>query len=334
MLTVLFTGSMIPTMMTSMTNSTLTAIPGFRVGQQTDLEGATGCTVILCPPGTVGGVDQRGGAPGTRETDLLRPLHQVEHVNAIVLSGGSAYGLAAADGVMRYLEEQQIGYRTATGHVVPIVPAAILFDLAIGDDGVRPDAAMGYAACLAATAAPVEQGTVGAGTGCQIGAILGSPFATKGGIGSASIDLGEGLIVAALVAVNAVGDVLDERGDILAGVRQPPDGKSFAGALNLFRLSPRPLESSNTVIGVVATNARLTRDGAAKVAQMAHDGLARAVNPAHTLVDGDTLFSLASGEIPADVNLVGAFAAEVVAQAIRSGVRAATSLAGVRAWND
>ncbi len=322
-----------PKKTTSMTNDTLTAVPGFRVGQQTDLEGATGCTVILCPPNTVGGVDQRGGAPGTRETDLLSPMHQVEYVNAIVLSGGSAYGLATADGVMHYLEQQQIGYRTATGHIVPIVPAAILFDLAVGKDGVRPDALMGYAACIAASDAPVAQGTVGVGTGCCVGAMLGTSLATKGGLGSASVDLGDGLIVAALVAVNSVGDVLDEHGQIIAGVRRPPDGKSFAGALNLLRTA-RPPASSNTVIGVVATNARLTRDGAAKVAQMAHDGLARAVNPAHTMYDGDTLFSLASGEISADVSVVGAFAAEVVAQAIRNGVRAATSLAGVRARHD
>src|SRR5688572_2516190 len=192
----------LPTM--SMMNNTLTAVPSILVGQQTNLEGATGCTVILCPPNTVGGVDQRGGAPGTRETDLLRPLHMVQHVNAIVLSGGSAFGLSTADGVMRYLEEREIGYKTRTGFTVPIVSAAIVMDLDVGARGMRPDAAMGYAACADASANPVEQGTVGAGTGCRIGALLGSEFATKGGTGSAAVDLGDGLIVAALCVTNAV----------------------------------------------------------------------------------------------------------------------------------
>ncbi len=317
-------------------NNTLTDVPGIRVGQHTHFEGATGCTVVICPSGTVGGVDQRGGAPGTRETDLLHPMHLVETVNAVLLAGGSAYGLSAADGVMRYLEEQGIGYNSRAGFLVPIVPAAILFDLAIGERGVRPDAAMGYSACAAATNAPVEQGTVGAGTGCRVGAMLGNEFATKGGLGSASVDLGEGLVVAALMAVNAVGDVVEDDGTIIAGLRQPPDGNAFQGMLQTMKFMARmtpEASSENTVIGVVATNARLTKEQTNKVAQMAHDGLARAVRPAHTMYDGDTIFALATGEIPADVNAVGAFAAEVVAQAIRNGVRAATSLGGVRAWN-
>lgn len=318
-------------------NNTLTDVPGIRVGHQTHLTGATGCTVIICPDGTVGGVDQRGGAPGTRETDLLHPLHLVQTVNAVVLSGGSAYGLAAADGVMRYLEEHNIGYTSRAGYLVPIVPAAILFDLAVGESSVRPDAAMGYAACEAATSEPVAQGTVGAGTGCRVGAFLGNEFATKGGIGSASVDLGDGLIVAALIAVNAVGDVVDESGQILGGLRQPPDGKTFVGMMNAIRSMARltePPPGNNTVIGVVATNARLTKEEVNKVAQMAHDGLARAVRPAHTMYDGDTLFALATGEIRADVSAIGAYAAEVVAESIRSAVIHATSLAGVRAWND
>ncbi|MFW5691593.1 MAG: P1 family peptidase, partial [Chloroflexota bacterium] len=189
-------------------NNTLTDVPGIRVGHLTNAEAATGCTVILCPPRTTGGVDQRGGAPGTRETDLLRPLHLVSHVNAVVLSGGSAYGLAAADGVMRYLEEQGEGY-AVQDVVVPIVPAAILMDLLLGDSRIRPDADMGYAAARAASASPVKQGSVGAGTGCRVGGMMGSDRATKGGIGSASMDLGDGLIVAALMAVNAFGDVID-----------------------------------------------------------------------------------------------------------------------------
>jgi L-aminopeptidase/D-esterase-like protein len=321
-----------------MMNQTLTDVSGIRVGHQTHLDGATGCTVVLCPPGTVGGVDQRGGAPGTRETDLLRPMHLVETVNAIVLSGGSAYGLATADGVMRYLEEQQTGFQAGGGFLVPIVPAAILYDLDIGKAGIRPDAAMGYAAAAAASTGPVIQGSIGAGTGCRIGMMMGSEFATKGGIGSASIDLGDGLVVAALVAVNAFGDVLDEHGEIMAGLRQPPDGRTFAGMMNVMGsmvgMVDTPRSRENTVIGVVATNARLTKEGANKIAQMAHDGLARAVRPAHTLFDGDILFTLATGQIPANVNAIGAFAAEAVSDAIRNGVRYATSLAGVRAWKD
>jgi L-aminopeptidase/D-esterase-like protein len=316
-------------------NNTLTAVPGIRVGHVTHLEGGTGCTVVICPLGTIGGVDQRGGAPGTRETDLLRPLHLVETVNAVVLSGGSAYGLAAADGVMRYLEEHEIGYKSAAGFIVPIVPAAILMDLGVGQSGIRPDAAMGYAACEASSTDPVQQGTIGAGTGCRIGPIRGNEFATKGGIGCASIDLGDGLIVAALIAVNAFGDVLDEQGAILGGLRQPPDGNAFANTMSVIRDIVRlnPPADSNTVIGVVATNARLSKDHTNKVAQMAQNGVAMAVKPAHTMFDGDTIFALATGEIPANPSVIGAYAAEVVAQAIRNAVRSATSLHGIRAWN-
>jgi L-aminopeptidase/D-esterase-like protein len=320
-------------------NNTLTDVQGIRVGHITHLEGATGCTVIICPDGTVGGVDQRGGAPGTRETDLLRPMHLVNTVNAVVLSGGSAYGLATADGVMRWLEEHNIGYKSGTGFLVPIVPAAILMDLGIGQIGIRPDAAMGYAACDVASDAPVVQGCVGAGTGCRIGAMLGNEFATKGGIGSASIELSDGLIVAALVAVNCVGDVVDEEGKIIAGLRTPPDGNTFTGILNVFKTiahmeAPPPRADSNTVIGVVATNAKLNKEQANKVAQMAHDGLAQAIRPAHTMWDGDTLFALATGEKTANVTAIGAYAAEMVAQAIRNAARAATTLAGVRSLND
>jgi L-aminopeptidase/D-esterase-like protein len=254
-----------------------------------------------------------------------------------LLSGGSAYGLAAADGVMRYLEEKGIGYTVQGDIVVPIVPAAILFDLAIGRPDIRPDSAMGYAACEAATSDVVQQGTIGAGTGCRIGAGMGNDFATKGGIGTASVDLGDGLIVAALIAVNAVGDVVDSTGQIMAGMRQPSDGNTFAGSLNMMRAMSHMVDTattSNTVIGVVATNAKLTKEQVNKVAQMAQDGVAQAIRPAHTMFDGDTLFALAAGEIPANVNAVGAFAAETVAQAIRNAVQAATSLAGVRSLKD
>jgi L-aminopeptidase/D-esterase-like protein len=337
-------------------NGTLTDVPGIRVGHATDLHNITGCTAILCPDGTVGGVDQRGGAPGTRETDLLRPTHLVSTVNAVVLAGGSAYGLAAADGAMRWCEAHDVGYRSRGGFLVPIVPSAILMDLAIGNAAVRPDAAMGYAACEAAGSAAVAQGCVGAGTGCRIGPMRGNAYATKGGIGSASLALDDELVVAALIAVNAVGDVVDERGQIIAGVRN--DDGTFIGALNALRANARRAPASpngaspqdrpherppsaqddggreNTVIGVVATNARLTKDEANKVAQMAQNGVAQAVRPAHTLWDGDTLFTLATGQIEADASTIGAFAAEVVAQAIRNAVYAAISMGGVRAARD
>jgi L-aminopeptidase/D-esterase-like protein len=320
-------------------NETLTAVPGIRVGHVTDAKGVTGCTVILCPPNTVGGVDQRGGAPGTRETDLLRPLHIVDQVNAVILAGGSAYGLAAADGVMRYLEERNEGYRTRAGYIVPIVSAAILFDLAIGDSRARPDTEMGHAACIAATSEPVPEGSVGAGTGCRIGAMRGNPYATKGGIGSAAVVLDEGLVVAALMAVNAVGDIVDENGSIIAGLRNEEGTRSFAGMMNVMRRFarglPAPVSSSdNTVIGVVGTNGKFNKEQVNKIAQMAHDGIAQAVRPAHTMFDGDTIFALATGEVEADPSVVGAFAAEVVAASIRHAVNAAVSLGGVLAVRD
>ncbi len=311
-------------------NGTLTDVPGLRVGHAHDLQALTGCTVVLCPPRSVGGVDQRGGAPGTRETELLKPMHLVQHVHAILLAGGSAFGLAAADGVMRFLEERQIGFETPVAHV-PIVPGAILFDLDIGRADRRPDAVMGYAACEAASNGPVEQGCVGAGAGAKVGSLMGTAFATKSGIGSVSVDLGDGLIVAALMAVNAVGDVIDRDGAILAGLRQPPQGLQFAGTLNLLKQSSRVIPGASTVIGVVATNAKLDKEGINKVAQMAQNGLAQAIRPAHTMFDGDTLFALATGEVPANVSVIGAFAADAVAESIRSAVREATPMGGIPA---
>lgn len=321
--------------MMTMMNDTLTAVRGIRVGHATDRVGITGCTVVLCPEGTVGGVDQRGGAPGTRETDLLAPMHTVEHVSAVCLAGGSAFGLAAADGVMQWCEQHGYGYKARSGIVVPIVPAAIIFDLTIGDPKRRPTAEMGYAACEGASSAPVALGSVGVGTGCRVGAVRGSEFATKGGVGSAAVDLGGGLIVAALVAVNSVGDVVEANGTVIAGLRSFPDAPGYANMLEWMRQARKTspgLEA--TVVGVVATNGRFTKEHVSKIAQMAHDGLARAVRPAHTMYDGDTVFALATGEVEADVNLVGAFAAEVFEDAIRRGVKAATGLGGVRAWNE
>lgn len=316
-------------------NNTLTDVPLIQVGHAHDLDnGPTGCTVILCPPNTIGGIDQRGGAPGTRETDLLRPLHLVQDVNAIFLAGGSAYGLAAGDGIMRHLEERGIGYVTRAG-VVPIVSGAILYDLDVGNAQRRPDADMGYAACQNASENPVEQGSVGAGAGAKIGGALGADFATKGGIGSASVDLGNGLVVAALVAVNSAGDVIDTQGQIIAGLRLPPDGKAFANSLEMMKnLPPANVTNTNTVIGVVATNAILTKEEVCKVAQMAQDGIARAIRPAHTPFDGDTIFGLATGTHPAHPAVIGAFAAEMVEKAIRSAVWQATSLAGIPAAKD
>lgn len=324
----------------------ITDVPGIKVGQAEDREALTGCTVILCERGAVGGVDQRGGAPGTRETDLLRPMHLVQKVHAVLLAGGSAFGLDAATGVMKYLEERGIGFNAQVARV-PIVPAAILFDLGLGDARLRPDAAMGYLACEHASSERPAEGNAGAGTGACIGKILGMGGAMKAGMGTASIDLGGGCVVGAIVAVNALGDVLDPgTGRILAGARPAKLGPvniggagPFADTLEVMRsfvgkTALRFASRSNTVIGVVATNAALTKDDANKVAQMAHDGLARVVRPAHTLFDGDTLFALSTGEKNVDVNIVGAYAAEVMAQAILRAVLEATAAGGLPTASD
>jgi L-aminopeptidase/D-esterase-like protein len=316
-------------------NNTVTAVPGIKVGHATDPAGLTGCTVVLCEAGAVGGVDQRGGAPGTRETDLLRPMHLVQKVHGVLLAGGSAFGLAAADGVMRYLAEHGVGVKAGPARV-PIVPAAILFDLAVGSADARPDAEMGYAACLTASDEVVAQGNVGAGTGCSAGKLLGARHATKTGIGSAAIELGGGLVVAALIAVNPFGDVVDEAGRIIAGTR-PLRGEGYADTLALLRGMTGRLAlriAGATVIGVVATNARLDKEQVNKVAQMAQDGLARTIRPAHTLFDGDTLFALATGRVRASVTLIGAYAAEAVAQAIVAAARSAVAAGGLPSGAD
>lgn len=316
-------------------NTTLTAVPGLRVGHAQDEAALTGCTVILCDgpsgAGAVGGVDQRGGAPGTRETDLLRPMHRVERIHGVLLTGGSAFGLNAAEGVMRYLEERGIGYDVDVARV-PIVPAAVIFDLALGRADVRPTAEMAYQACLAASAAPVLEGNVGAGTGATVGKIMGMPTAMKAGVGSACVELAPGLFVGAIAVVNALGDVIDPpSGQIIAGARSET---GFADTLRVMQqlMTRSRAAESNTVIGVVATNARLTKEDTNKVAQMAQDGLARAIRPAHTLFDGDTIFALSTGDYPADVNVVGAFAAEVFAQAIVRGAQAAQPAGGLPGW--
>ncbi len=327
-------------------NNAITDIPGIRVGHAQDEQALTGCTVILCEKGAVGGVDQRGGAPGTREVDALHTMHLVTKVHGIVLAGGSAFGLEAATGVMRYLEEKGVGFDTHV-YKVPIVPSAILFDLGIGNPKIRPDAAMGYQACLNASAEPPAEGNIGAGMGATVGKILGVGQCMKSGIGTASLEIGAGVMVSAIVAVNAFGDIIDpSSGQIIAGARTKAVGPLHIGAPGYFADSLHVMQTligrtalgygsrGNTVIGVVATNARLDKEQSNKVAQMAHDGLARTVKPAHTMLDGDTIFAIATGEHNADVNIVGAYAAEVFSQAILRAVRAAKPVAGLPALSE
>jgi len=321
-------------------NNTITDVSGIEVGQAQDDEALTGCTVILCRKGAVAGVDVRGGAPGTRETDLLDPVNLVEKVHAVVLAGGSAFGLDSASGVMRYLEEQNIGFDIGVARV-PIVPAAILFDLNIGRSDVRPDAEMGYRAASSASPDAPAEGNFGAGTGASVGKILGAKTVMKAGIGSSSMEA-NGLVVGAIVAVNAWGDVVDPTtGEIIAGARSTNLGTLQIGSPGYFADTFEMMKSlvggtavgvatrSNTVIGVVATNAKLTKAEATKVAQMAQDGLARTIRPAHTMLDGDTIFTLATGEKNADLSTVGAFAAEVTSQAILRAVQKAASVGGL-----
>ena len=317
-----------------MNNLTLTAIPGLRVGHHTDTAAATGCTVVLCEAGAVGGVCVSGAAPGARESDLLREGMLVTQVHAVLLGGGSAYGLAAADGVMRYLEERNVGFDTRAARV-PIVPAAILYDLNVGSPTVRPGPEQGYAACQAATDGTVAEGSIGAGTGATVGKVQGMALATKGGVGTASTALNDGTVVAALVAVNAYGEVIDpDTGAIVAGSRNP-QGTGYTPTLKLLKAGAQPNQAAftNTTIGVVATNAALTKEEANRLARMADDGIARAIRPSHTMSDGDMLFALATGERQhrPSMTTLGAVAAEVVARAIVRAVLQASSLAGVPA---
>jgi len=315
----------------------LTDVPGIKVGHFTRTERPTGCTVILTEAGAVAGVDVRGSAPGTIETDLLSPVNLVEQVNAVFLSGGSAFGLDVATGVRQYLFEKRIGYPTRAANV-PIVPGAILYDLNVGDKPeIWPTADCGYRASQSASDGPVAEGNVGAGAGATIGKSGGGGGPMKGGMGTASITLADGLVVAALVAVNAVGDVVDPAtGKVVAGVRSA-DGKGLADSRKILR-GGRTVDAQpgqNTTIGVVATNARLTKVQATKVAQMAHDGLARAIYPAHTMGDGDTIFALATGAIAgADVSRVGALGAEMIAEAVVRAAREATGIPGYPAARD
>jgi len=323
----------------------ITDVRGIEVGHAQDNEALTGCTVILCRKGAVAGVDVRGSAPGTRETDLLNPVNLVDKVHAIVLAGGSAFGLDAASGVMKYLEENNIGFKAGAAKV-PIVPAAILFDLNTGRADVRPDSAMGYGAATSASSDAPAEGNIGAGTGASVGKMFGASLATKSGVGTASISIGGGVIVGALVAVNTWGDVVDPRtNEIIAGLRSGKVGPIRVGGAGRFadtlEMMKKPAgrsmlglaSRSNTVIGAVATNAKLTKTQATKVAQMAQDGIARTMRPAHGMFDGDTVFALSTGGRKADVTTVGAFAAEALVEAVLRAVKMAGPAGGLPGYN-
>ncbi len=314
----------------------ITRVQGFLVGHAHDFQGITGCTVILCPPGTVGSADVRGSAAGTRQMDSLTNLHIVEEVQGVCIAGGSAFGLEAAGGAMAYLEERGRGFDVCITRV-PIVPTAVIYDLALGDCLARPDKAMGYAACLAAQDQPQGDGNVGAGVGASVGKLFSAPQATKGGLGTGFLEGPEGLQVGALVVVNAFGDVVDPaNGTILAGARQAPDSREFADTVAMLRqgLVRRQFGDLNTTIGVVATNARLSREQAQKVAQMGHDALARCIRPVHTLFDGDVVFTLAHPAVSADLHTVGVLAEAALEQAIIQAVKSAQSLGGLPSYRD
>lgn len=311
---------------------TITDVEGILVGHRSDFEGLTGCTVLLFPEGAVGGVDIRGSASGTRELDALTPLHLVEKVHGLLLAGGSAFGLEAAGGLMQYLEERGIGFDVGVTKV-PIVPAAILFDLKIGDFRARPDKAMGYQACLNASR-EVEEGSVGAGTGATVGKLFGIEWAMKGGLGTSSLELSGGIIVGVLVVVNAFGDVVDPpTGRILAGTRDPKDGRTLPGTASLMKAGVRrkAFTGENTTLAVVATNAILTKIEATKIAQMGHDGLARVISPVHTTWDGDVVFAFSTGKVRGDLNAIGQGAAEAIAEATVRAIKKARGLGGIPA---
>ncbi|MBI2903184.1 MAG: P1 family peptidase [Candidatus Methylomirabilis oxyfera] len=314
----------------------ITDIEGIRVGHCTDLQAVTGCTVLLCDEGAVGGVDIRGSASGTRELDPLYPLHLVERIHGLLLAGGSAFGLDAAGGVMEYLEERGVGFDVGVTRV-PIIPAAILFDLRVGDFRVRPDRTMGYRACQAATSEVIEEGSVGAGTGATVGKLMGIECAMKGGVGTSSLELANGVAVGALVVVNAFGDVIEpETGQILAGPRDGPKGTNLLDTAAQMRAGVRPWGYSreSTTLVAVATNAMLSRVEATKLAQQAQLGLARTIRPVHTTLDGDAIFVLATGHTEGDLNALGVVAAEAVAQAVVRAIKLATPLGGIPSFAD
>ena len=316
--------------------SSICDVAGLKVGHFTSTRRPTGCTVVLCEQGATAGVDVRGAAPGTRETDLLAPENTVDVVHAVLLSGGSAFGLAAADGVMRWLAERGHGLKVGAA-CVPIVPAAVLFDLQLGDATIFPDAAAGYAACEGASCQAPMEGSVGAGTGASVGKLLGAARAMKGGIGTASVCV-NGITVGALVAVNAVGDIIDPAtGRLIAGARGD-DGRPIGVAMAMLKGTRpvSPLTAAATTLAIVATDARLSKSAAKKLAQISHDGLARTIKPVHTPFDGDVVFSLATGAagIDGDLNLLGVMAAEVVEQAVLRAIFAAAGWPELPGWRD
>jgi len=310
-------------------------VPGVLVGHAADTAGATGCTAVLFenPEGAVVGVDVRGSSPGTRETDRLGPVGAVRPTHGLLLTGGSAFGLAAADGVVRFLEEKGVGLDVGVARI-PLVSAAVLFDVVVGDPAVRPDAEMGYSAASSATEGDFAQGSVGAGTGATVGKILGMDRAMKGGLGSASVRLEGGLVVGALAAVNAFGEVRDPwTRRVIAGPRL--DDGTLGDTVELLpEAAVRLRWGENTTLGIVATNARLSKPQANKVAQMAHDGLARAIYPVHTTVDGDVVFAASTGGVETVPDVVGAWGARVIEESIVRAVRAAEGMYGIPAARD
>jgi len=312
-----------------------TDIDGIKVGNASNIKAGTGCTVVICEEGATAGVDVRGGSPGTRETDLLNHQNLVDKAHAVVLAGGSAFGLDAASVVMKYLEERNIGFDVQVTKV-PIVLSAVLFDLVVGDYRVRPDFNMGYNACINATDKECPNGNVGAGTGATVGKFLGLERAMKGGLGSYAVEIGD-LKVGAIVAVNALGDIVDpETGEILAGLLDERGEKLIGTEREMVKAynKKKNLFSGNTTIGVVATNGILTKAEANKLASMAHNGYARAIRPAHSIFDGDTIFAMATGKVEADINVIGLLAAKVMERAVVNAVKSADSAYGIKSYKE
>lgn len=312
----------------------LTDVKGVKVGHSTNLSAMTGCSVIIFEEGATGGIDVRGSAPGTRETDIFDEKKTVDKIHAVVLSGGSAFGLDSASGVMKYLEESNIGFDVGVTKV-PIVPAAVIFDLEVGDYKIRPDKEMGYAAAVSANESENRQGNIGAGAGASVSKLKGMEFAMKGGLGSASLKNGD-LVVSALVVVNAVGDVYDYKTmKRLTGVYDL-DKNELSSSYDILKMgqASEHLKNKNTTIGIIATNAKLSKSEANKVSEMAHNGLARSINPIHTTLDGDTIFTSATNKVDSDVNIVGTMASEVMSMAITNAIKSAETYKDIIAYTD
>jgi len=315
----------------------LTDIEGIKVGHASDFNAVTGCTVILFDSPATGAIDLRGGGTSTRQIDSLLSHNTFGRIHAILLTGGSAFGLDASGGVMKYLEERNKGLSVGYGMVVPSVPTAVIFDLGIGDGSVRPDARMGYEACLNADSSPVEEGSIGAGTGATVGKLLGLDHATKGGTGAAGYKFENGIIVAVLVVVNAFGDIVSpENGEIIAGVRTTPRGSKYAGTVNLFKqgVTFKDVKYQNTTLTVVTTNARFTRAELGRIANIAQTGVARVISPVHTVADGDVVIAVSCGEMEGDANLTGIIAAELTGTAILRALHHSNSMGGIPSASD